>query len=209
VSAKADLDREVERVLLRLWSNLQGMLVAGGLILTWQPSEPTAGRRSLATDRCIRLTTRISINEVENRVFLEGHVLDGVLIHPAQTEPLPATAETGITDEATTDASISPVPTDPEFIDLRKEPPRLPRYRSKDRGGPLRLATLEEMDDCIGNIAELDGGQTNRSKIRDWGRHWLRTFKSADTTQDVLVARFNDPEHDGRRRPGGNPRNAG
>jgi hypothetical protein len=97
-------------------------------------------------------------------------------------------------------------PTDPEFIDLRSEPPKLPRYTIN---GPFPRAGKEQVDECIKKIAKLDGGRTNRRTIRDWGRHWLRTAKHVDIDMTYLEKRFNDPEHEDRRRPVGNPRNAG
>jgi hypothetical protein len=97
-------------------------------------------------------------------------------------------------------------PTDPEFIDLRSEPPKLPRYTIN---GPFPRAGKEQVDECIKKIAKLDGGRTNRRTIRDWGRHWLRTAKHVDIDMTYLENRFNDPEHEDCRRPVGNPRNAG
>jgi hypothetical protein len=122
VSPRATLEREVEAVLASLWANLKSRLVADDLILSWQPSDPTAERRPLAADRCARLEAWISIDGIESRVFFGGHVLDDVLIHPEQTEPPPATAEIGGTGEVATDVSTPPTPADPEFVDLRSEP---------------------------------------------------------------------------------------
>jgi hypothetical protein len=209
MSPMADLERQVETVLLSLWVNLQARLTAGEVILTWQPSDPTAERRCLAADRCSRLQARMTSAGIEDRLILAGHVLDDVRIYPAQTEPLPAVTEMGGANEATTHASVLPE-SDPEFIDLRGEPPRLPRYKSKDAGSPFKQADLGQLDACIKKLAELDGGQTNRNVIRRWGRHWLRTVKEVDTTQGTLEKRFNDSEHKDRRRPDGgdHPRNA-
>jgi hypothetical protein len=88
-------------------------------------------------------------------------------------------------------------------IDLRSEPPHLPRYF---HSGPHRKATQDEIDECLNALARLDGGQTNRDVVRDWGRHWLRDHKQADITAAILVDRFNDPTHEAIRRPRGNPR---
>jgi hypothetical protein len=95
---------------------------------------------------------------------------------------------------------------DPEWIDLKSELPSLPRFSAKAlAAAKLHVASTAEIDACIMKIAELDGGRTDRRTIRMWGRHWLRQYKLADTTQDSLVKRFEDPEHDQRRRPEGNP----
>ena len=121
----------------------------------------------------------------------------------------PISEQVGEQEAATPTPKPDPVPspsTDLEFIDLKSELPRLPRYTIK---GPLPKATEEQVDECIKKIAELDGGKTNRRMIRDWGRHWLRTARHVDTNKMFLETWFSDPEHEERRRPGGNPRNAG
>jgi hypothetical protein len=207
VNPKAGVERDVVAVLRSLWANLKSKLVAGELVLTWQPSDPTAERQRLAADRCARLAARISIEDSESRVFLSSHVLDDVHIHTAQTETPSATAEVADTGEVTAHLAL-PMPPGSEFIDLSSEPPHLPRYSVN---GPFGQATLGDMDDCIKKIAELDGGRTNRDTMRKWGRYWLRTVRNVDTTQDALVRRFSEPEHDIRRRPDGgdHPRNAG
>ena len=98
----------------------------------------------------------------------------------------PISEQVGEQEAATPTPKPDPVPspsTDLEFIDLKSELPRLPRYTIK---GPLPKATEEQVDECIKKIAELDGGKTNRRMIRDWGRHWLRTARHVDTNKMFL-----------------------
>jgi hypothetical protein len=95
------------------------------------------------------------------------------------------------------------VPSLRTIIDIASEAPHLSRYSD---GGPYRRATPDEIDECLAALAKLDGGQTNRNVIRDWGRHWLRNYKQADVTATILRERFNSPKHEGIRRPAGTSR---
>lgn len=95
--------------------------------------------------------------------------------NPTSNTPVgePMSEQVGEQEASTPKAEPVPSPpTDREFIDLKSEPPRLPRYTIKST---LPRATKEQVDECINKIAELDGGKTNRRMIRDWGRYWLRT----------------------------------
>jgi hypothetical protein len=87
--AKADVEGDAEKLRRRLWEDLRGKLVAENLFLTWQPSDPTADRKRLAANRCSGLQARITIDGVEDRVFLAGHALEDVLIHWVQTAASP------------------------------------------------------------------------------------------------------------------------
>jgi hypothetical protein len=120
--------------------------------------------------------------------------------------PAEITGAGEVTAPAPTPTPKPSPPADLELIDLRSEPPKLPRYTIN---GPYPRAGKEQVDECIKKIAKLDGGRTNRRTIRDWGRHWLRTARYVDIDMTYLEKRFNDPEHEERRRPVGNPRNAG
>lgn len=107
--AKADLEADAEKLMRRLWEYLKRRLVADdGLILSWQPPDPTADRQRLSAGRCSGLHVRITSDDIEDRVFLDGYALSHVLIHPAKAvapkrsdvaEAGQATAEIGVSGE--------------------------------------------------------------------------------------------------------------
>ena len=190
----------------------------------WVPLDRShwLGKDGLTTVRRSRLRVQVPGTQtplVDGTVIIkEDHLMswirfisltDGEQPHPRPVGFSEAAEQVGEQEAATPTPKPDPVPspsTDLEFIDLKSELPRLPRYTIK---GSFPRATEEQVDECIKKIAELHGGKTNRRTIRDWGRHWLRTVRHVDIDITYLEKRFSDPEHEERRRPGGNPRNAG
>jgi hypothetical protein len=80
-AALDELALQLRSVSGRLWQWLIDQLVAGDLILSWQPPDPTAGRQTLAADRCAYL--RLPRGGKRDRLFLDDGPLDHVLIHRA------------------------------------------------------------------------------------------------------------------------------
>jgi hypothetical protein len=88
----------------------------------------------------------------------------------------------------------------PFVLDLKAEPLRLPRYRVTNE---FAQATQDDVDAAIAAVADADGGQTNRQRIREWSRPWLRAVRTKDTSAATLEARFRESAHAGRHRPDG------
>lgn len=98
-----------------------------------------------------------------------------------------------------------------DYIDLNAKPPALKPFKvsSLAKEG-LHQANVAELDACLRTIAFLDGGRTNRQRIRDWGRPWLRARRKADVPKGSLIGLFyGDAAYEALRRPDGNPKLAG
>jgi hypothetical protein len=186
---------------------------------------PTAVWERLLTALCDQLRTKVWVLHGIDLAHepLEPGQVDPLRLDFSQMDPIADTLQPDpghpgpqycrltlrpahVSSETAVKAVAPPQSPDPEWIDLKSEPPPLPRFSGKTLAkAELHQARTDEINSCIKKIAELDGGRTNRPTIRKWGRYWLRKCRQADTTKDVLELRFKASEHEKRRRPEGNP----